>query len=95
MTVTCQSKLLEQTEEHGIAKGHCAVHSKRKPKEDLNCLLFGMNYLQDYAAGCTWLQQAVFLEEPVETHSAWDILEGKSHVAGIRTLCNLFLSSHL
>lgn len=54
-----------------------------------------MNYLQDYAAGCTWLQQAVFLEEPVETHSAWDILEGKSHVAGIRTLCNLFLSSHL
>lgn len=34
MTVTCQSKLLEQTEEHGIAKGHCAVHSKRKPKED-------------------------------------------------------------
>lgn len=54
-----------------------------------------MHYLQDHAAGCTWLQQAVFLEVPVETHSAWDILEGKSHVAGIRTLCNLFLSSHL
>lgn len=61
----------------------------------MNGLLFEMHYLQEHAAGCTWLQQAVFLEVPVETHSAWDILEGKSHVAGIRTLCNLFLSSHL
>lgn len=61
----------------------------------MNYLLFGTNYLQDHASDRTKLQQAVFLEVPLETHPAWVVLEGKSLVAGIRTLCNLFPSSHL
>lgn len=60
------------------------LYTQEENKED-ECLLFGMDYLQDHTSDSTRLQQVIFPEVPVETHPVWDALEGKSHVAGVRS----------